>query len=152
MQKLQNVNWWKWKCCGWKTGLGWEPEACLGISAGPPASLPLGHLLKKFSKTQHDNNWMKLSWISSPALSFKDPESPSLCYITFMKGGYCLFLSGKQTLDLSASLPAHSCDDPTIQEWLMTASSPLPSLYQGAQGLACPTASISLGTAVTDLL
>lgn len=88
----------------------------------------------KSSPRQHDNNWMKLSWISSPALAFKDSESPSLCYISFMKGGYCLFLSGKQTLDLSASLPAHSCDGPTIQECLMTASSPLPSTVPGSSG------------------
>ena len=51
-----------------------------------------------------------------------------------------------------SNVQAHCGAGSRCQEWLMTASSPLPSLYQGAQGLACPTASISLGTAVTDLL
>ena len=103
---------------------------------------------------QHGNNWMKLSWISSPALTFKDPESPSLpyfCYISFMKGGYCLLVSEKQTIDLHLFQRIHVMVLPSRNGWwqLLPHSHPL---YQRAQRLACLAASISLGTAVADLL
>ena len=118
---------------------GWDKsqKPGLGISAGPPPSLSLGHLLKKFSKTQQDNKWMKFSWISSAALLPKDPGSPALphlCYISFMEGCYCPVLSGKQTIDLHLSQRSHVMVLPSRNSrWqLLPHSHPL---YQGAQGL-----------------
>lgn len=55
-----------------------------------------------------------------------------------MKGGYCLLVSEKQTIDLHL-FQLTMMAVPMIQEWLMTASSPLPSTVpeSSGPGLSC---------------